>query len=174
MAKKKTSPGIAFEGDLKLTMDAYREAGIADIEKVGPPTVSIRKPGRSKPEIRFLANPWLDFTGCWNEFGGKMIHVEAKTTITDQLPVREDSDLRWHQVKNGLRWEAAGCAVIYIWRFNHKLRWFTPRMLAARITAGHRHMRWCDAHPVPQGPGFIFYDFLAPLRRIQNHKTANL
>ncbi len=178
MRKKPASNGTIFENALVRTLDAYRSAGLCDLEKVEPPVKTFgSQKGRT---VIFLKNPFLDFIGSWTERDGRLLVVECKSTETDTLTIGaldetalgkkvSASGIKMSQILSGHRWQRSGAAVCYLWNYHGSVKLVTPNMVSAQLT--HRKsLRWCDAHPVPQGPGFILIDFLALLRRI--HKQT--
>ncbi len=176
MAKGISKESTAFENEVLKVGQAYKAAGLADIEKVDPPTRTFGH-GRSLRTI-YLVNPFLDIIGTWTEMGGKTLQLECKVTNDPTLSlgyIREDGEasssngITAAQIQAGLRWSAAGAACAYLWRFDNQTRLVTPSMCVAQLK--HRKsFRWADAHPVPQGTGFILIDFLALLRRIHKPK----
>lgn len=166
--KKPVSTGTAFEKSIFQTCEAYRSAGIATFHKVDPPTRVLRI-GKATRTIH-LKNPFLDFVGSWTELGGKMLMIECKFTEGPLLRLDHDAGIKASQIESGLRWAAAGAAVAYLWRVGSDTRLVTPAMVRAQLTQ-RRSLRWCDAHPIPQGKHFILIDFLALLRQLHKPKT---
>lgn len=156
------SPGQSFERRIAMICDAYRKAGLADIRKVDPPTLTTGS--RRATKIIHLANPWLDFVGTWTARGGRMIQIEAKSTEEPVLQIlkegRSGSGITYNQQINARRWANAGAAVGFLWHFQGEVRFVTPTMVEAQLTQRYS-LRWIDAHRVPAGPGFILHDFLA-------------
>lgn len=170
MARRIASLGTQFENALQATNAAYLAAGLAYLEKVEPPTKVLHIKGRS-PMTVHLANPFLDFVGTWTEMGGKVLMVECKYTTEPILAIQEQGGIKLKQLRAALRWERSGAAVAFLWRREDQTRLVTPRMCQAQLL--HRKsLRWCDAHPVPAGPGFILIDFLALLRQLHKPKPT--
>lgn len=172
MPAKPVSAGTAFEKSIRQTCDAYYSAGIAYLEKVAPPVLVLRPPGRL-PVIRLLENPFLDFVGTWTARDGKLLMIECKYTTGDTLSIGAESGIKLKQLEACEKWERAGAATAILWRSaagGHDTRILTPDMVRAQLTR-RKSFRWCDAHAVPQGRGFILIDFLAILGRL--HKPQN-
>ncbi len=172
MGKKSESPGTVFEGEIAAMCLAYQDAGIASLEKVDPPIRVLHIPGGGK-RVVFLANPFLDFSGTWTARGGKAIHIECKATSPPILNIKSGTSrggITESQLIASERWEAAGAAVAFLWRHEAKTRILTPAMVRAQL-ATRNSLRWCDAHDIPQGSGFLFIDFLAVLARLNPPAT---
>lgn len=161
------NPGQSFERRLAMVCDWYRQAGVADINKVDPPTKTFGR-GRTTKVIH-LANPWLDFLGSWTTRGGRMIQIEAKSTDEPTLrimkPGGSGGGITYNQQMNARRWENAGAVVAFLWHYRGEVRLVTPTMVEAQLT-GRYSLRWVDAHLVPAGHGFLFHDFLGVLSAI--------
>ncbi len=180
MSRASAKNGSTFEAAITRTLEAYRVYGVCDVEKVEPPIKTFGTPQNRK--VIFLENPFLDFIGSWTEMAGKLLVIECKSTETDTLsiggiPVKAGrrtvtaaKGITQAQIDAGHRWHRAGAAVCYLWHYRGEVRLTTPHMLTVQLRT-RRSLRWCDAHPVPQGRGFIIYDFLALLRPI--HKPNN-
>lgn len=167
MSKKSESPAAVFERDIITACDAYHAAGIAKLHKVDPPLRVLHLPGGGK-RVVFLKNPYLDFTGTWTARGGKAVHFECKSTDTPQLNIRQNNDgngIKASQLAAAIQWQTAGAAVAFLWRFRGETRILTPFMVRAQL-ADRQSLRWCDAHAIPQGPGFLFLDFLSVMARL--------
>lgn len=169
------STGTAYEKSVRLTCEAYEQAGIAYLEKVAPPVHVSRRPAGpgKKPivDVRLLENPFLDFVGTWEARGGKLLMLECKYTTDPLLSIGGDHGIKGKQLASAIRWERSGAAVAFLWRCaagGQDTRLVTPNMVRAQLTR-RKSLRWVDAHPVPQGKGFILIDFLSVLGRL--HKT---
>lgn len=169
MSRYQCSTGTAFENSLTRTCEAYESAGIATLVKVDPPTKVIRR-GKASPTVVFLRNPFLDFTGVWTANGGKALHIETKYTSVPILKIGENG-IKTAQLQNAFRWQQAGAAVAFLWRFESETRLVTPAMVRAQLTE-RKSLRWCDAHRIPQGRGFILVDFLAVLSQIHKPRPS--
>lgn len=166
MKKTTKTPGQDFERRIKEICDLYELKGLARIKKVDPPTRILRIPGKAPMTIQ-LESPYLDFLGTWQERGGKMVTIECKSTEEPRLAVlaakQKGSGIKHQQLLNAFAWEHAGAAVGFLWHHNGEVRFVTPAMAA---TTGRKSIPWQEAHRVPAGEGFIFYDFLACLRAL--------
>lgn len=167
------TPGHAFERRIELICDHYRNCGIADIRKVDPPTKTFGS-GRATKVVH-MANPWLDFTGCWKAQGGRMIQIEAKSTEEPVLRILKagggGGGISYNQQMNARRWADAGAAVAFLWHWRGDVRIVTPTMVEAQLTE-RMSLRWIDAHPVPAGTGFCFHDFLACMANLKRPPTT--
>ena len=77
--------GLSFQKTIVEICKEYNRIGIAKIEKVDPPTRIIGT--GYKKRIIFMENPFPDFAGTWTAYGGRSIHLEAKSKLKfDSLP----------------------------------------------------------------------------------------
>lgn len=159
--------GTAFERQLVQIFDGYAKQRRAKIHKVDPPhkVVTRRIAGRWVQQVILEENPWLDFAGSWAEAGGRMLVIEAKTTREPRLPLRVAkgaSGLSDEQWRNGIDWQRAGAMVLILWEHRGEIRATTPAMAAhAARELGRKSIRWCDAHPLPRGLGWVRFDVLS-------------
>lgn len=160
--QKANHHGKTFQTRLELTLMGYKNAGIADLEKVEQP---IKVQG-TRPNIRvvMLENPWLDYMGTWK--GGRMIMLEAKSTDDERLPIDVKSGgVTLGQVKAIRRWHAAGAAVAVVWWSQpHKaMKIATAQDIILALSAGARAIQWRHLPPVSRGTGLIEFDILGEL-----------
>lgn len=164
---KTSTPGQSFERQIQLVCDAYRAQGRADIRKVDPPTKTFGFGGNTKTIL--LANPWLDFMGCWTENCGRTIMLEAKATSEPRLSLlaagQRGGGISHNQLTTAKTWAKAGAAVAFLWHHESRVKIVTPAMVEA-ATACRKSIRWCDAHSCHAGTGFVFFDFLSLLQPI--------
>lgn len=163
MTRNAANDGRSFQKFLDLLFAEYERLGIASIRKVDPPT---RVVGTGKlRKVIFMANPWLDYAGVIN--GGRMVAIEAKSTEAKVLPIetpgRTVSGIKMTQQATAMRLQRMGAVVFYLWRCKDDVRIATPNMVAA---AG-KQLRWCDAMPMPRGPGALAFDPLAAFAHLQ-------
>lgn len=145
--------GTAFERQLELIFQAYLKQGRAKIEKVDPPTKVL---GR---KVLFMPNPWLDFAGSWTEQGGRMLMIEAKTTQKPTLALGGSRGLTESQWQNAMDWARAGAMVLILWEHRGEIRATTPAMAMRACRENERKsLRWCDAHRLPKGSGWVTFD----------------
>lgn len=176
-AKSKAGSGGTFEQAIAATCADYERQGIATLEKVDPPTRAFNMGGHVR--VKFLENPFLDFTGAWTERGGRALHVECKSIKARRLPIgceksqagNKTAGISAEQMASAARWEAAGAVVCYLWQRGGSVRMLTPALVRATLATGSKSVPWFRAYRVPQGEGFALIDFLALLRAL--HPTTN-
>lgn len=171
----KRNPGHAFESQVADICELYERQGLARMKQVSPPTKTLHKPGGGSFTIN-LPSPYLDFLGTWMERAGKTIMVECKATDEPTLRVlgrdekgkdQAGAGIKASQLDNAFAWERAGAAVAFLWYHNDQVRLLTPKMVVATLaSSGRKSLQWHEAHKVPQGEGFVLYDFLACLRAL--------
>ncbi len=160
-----SNTGKGFEALLSKIFAAYEDRGIATFSKVEPPVRIIG--GGPNRKIIPLRNPFLDFSGVFAANGGRAIHIEAKSTAEPRLPVGcESGGVTLNQINNAIRWKRAGAAVGVLWLHDATVKLVTTEMLM--LERDRKSIRWEEAIPIPQGPGFIIYDFLRLLWRADN------
>jgi hypothetical protein len=153
--------GTAFERQLETIFAAYLKQGRAKIEKVDPPTKVL---GR---KVLFMPNPWLDFAGVWTERDGRTLLIEAKTTLKPTLELGGTHGLTKAQWGNAMDWQRAGAMVLLLWEHKGEIRVTTPSMAMADCREQDRKsLRWCDAHKLPQGIGWVTFDPLTWAARL--------
>lgn len=157
--------GTWFERDLARICAAYRGKRIIDLEKVEPPTRVVKRPPKFQPEILRLANPFLDFVGCWTARGGRAVFLEAKSTDEPKLTLRSSGGLSESQHDALVRWDAAGAAVGLLWGHREDVRFVPLEAIASQLLAGVKHLKWENATPVPQGLGWVRWDFVRALEQ---------
>ena len=168
--------GKAFEAEIERVLIQYQASGILRMKKVDPP---LRYIGPGK--VLHLANPFVDFVGCWTERGGRMVVMECKSTKRKmqgieldigiqrepRLPLGDDG-LTDRQVDALRHWSAAGAVAFVLWRHGDTdtmlLPW--PAIRAVAAAGQRRHLLWSDGHLVRRGLGFVTVDFVAEMRRI--------
>lgn len=156
----------SFEAMLKLECDRLAVRGIAKIEKVEPPTKTIRQ-GKFTKVIQ-LENPFLDFIGTWTECGARTVILEAKSTEEPRLPICVDNGLKVTQMGNLQRWAAAGAAVGILWDHKGDTRFVTLKQVVEARGELRASIQWADALRIQKGRGMYVPDFLAMLKVLDN------
>lgn len=156
--------GRGFQSLLETVNAAYESRGIARIRKTDPPVRIMGNP--SKARVIFQPNPWLDYAGAWTANDGRTIIIEAKATSEPTLRIVGEgmtgAGIKHAQLVNAEAWRDAGAAVAFLWHYNAEIRIFTPAMVRAALT-DRKSLRWLDVHKIPQGEGFIAFDYLRAL-----------
>ena len=151
--------GKRFEKLLKQVADVYFHKKVLRLEKCDPP-VRIIGPGK----VQFLENPFSDFTGVWEERGGRALMIEAKSTKDGKLPIG-NGKLTDLQIDWLIRWHTVGAAVGVIWESDFRVGFLPIGTIEAIRQSGRRSIKFEEADPVPQGMGHILFDFAVNLRR---------
>lgn len=151
--------GRRFEDLFARVADQYHFRKLMRLEKVGPP-VRFAGPGR----IIFLENPFPDWTGTWTERGGRTVMLETKSTADDKLPI-SDSKLTDTQISWLEKWHYAGAVTGVIWESNFRVGFLPIGRIIQVWQSGRRHFKFEEADPVPQGNGFVLFDFIENIRR---------
>lgn len=151
--------GKGFEAFLDKLFAAYHSRGVARFRKAEPP-IKILGGGPARRIIP-MRNPFLDYIGVWTAEGGRALFIEAKSTADARLAL-DDTHLTQTQVDNLKAWADAGAAVGVLWLYNADVRLVTLETVTAERS--RKSIPWEEATPIPQGPGFVVYDFLSLLR----------
>lgn len=161
MIKKQSNrfnDGRRFEELVAAVAQHYHYKKILRMEKVDPP--SIWAAGR----LMLVANPFPDFTGSWTERGGRSLMFEAKSTSDDKLPIAKgkltDKQIEWLE-----RWHYAGAVTGVLWESKLRVGFLPIGRVVQVWKSGRRHFKFDEADPVPQGQGFILFDFVQNLRK---------
>ncbi len=156
--------GRQFQSLLETIHSAYESRGIARLRKTDPPVRVMGNPAKAR--VVFQPNPWLDYAGTWGANNGRAIIVEAKATSEPTLRIIGEgmtgAGIKHAQLVNAEGWRDAGAAVAFLWHYNAEVRIFTPAMVRAALTE-RKSLRWIDVHKIPQGEGFIVFDYLRAL-----------
>lgn len=156
--------GRQFQTLLETIHAAYEARGIALMRKTDPPVRVMGSPFKAR--VIFMENPWLDYAGTWGANNGRAIIIEAKATTEPTLRIipegKAGAGIKHTQLVNAERWRDAGAAVAFLWHYNAEIRIFTPAMVRAALTE-RKSLRWMDVHKIPQGEGFIVFDYLSAL-----------
>lgn len=162
--KNAANDGRRFQELMDKIHAAYEQRGIARIRKTDPPVRVMGSP--MKARVIFQPNPWLDYAGSWKANSGRAIIIEAKSTVEPTLRIlgegMDGSGIKHTQLVNAEAWRDAGAAVAFLWHYNAEIRIFTPAMVRAALTE-RKSLRWMDVHKIPQGEGFIVFDYLRAL-----------
>ncbi len=167
--------GKGFEKDIADMADIYATQGKARLAKVDPPSITFVPKGTSRAVTQLLENPWLDFAGSWTERAGRHILIEAKETTEPKIKLREKKGggVSAEQIDAGLDWQAAGAMVLFLWKCDGVVRFMTPNQLLRAVQDGKRSLHAHECHRVPEGPGLLFYDFLAIARALAPEPKPN-
>ncbi len=122
----------------------------------------IKSRGRGTfPYTFHLANPWLDYAGCWTARANRHIIIEAKTTKHPTLSINRHGGITESQWKNLQLWEAAGSICLVAWQHEMRIRIVTPDLIKMALADTSRvSIRWCDAIPCIPGHGWATDDIL--------------
>jgi penicillin-binding protein-related factor A (putative recombinase) len=153
--------GKPFETQIQSIANIYEQRNLLAIEKVDPP-VRVEGHGENRRVI-FLKNPHLDFVGVWTERGSRALHLEAKSTDDDRLPIGPGG-IRDNQVQAMHRWHAQGVALGILWEFRGQVRFISYERLRRALAQNFKSFAIDETVPVKQGTGFILYDFIQNLR----------
>lgn len=156
-----SNDGRGFQKELEATAGGYQTRRIATLRKVDPPTRVVG--GGKFRRVIFLANPWLDFAGCWTLRGGRAIFVEAKSTATHRLPLGRSGGITEEQLVSIRTWKLAGAATGVLWQWAGKVVLFAPPAIEAAVARGDKSLVFEAGVPVPRGLGTIVWDFLSVL-----------
>jgi hypothetical protein len=167
--------GRGFQKLLQTVVEAYEVRGVATLRKTDPPVRVLHQPG-GRQKVIFLSNPFLDYIGTWTARGGQTIVIECKSTREPVLRLVEDekvgAGIKRKQLNAALAWQRGGAAVAFLWEYNGAVRIVSPAMVEARWL-DRKSLLWADAHKVPQGEGFILFDFLACLAALTKRAAGD-
>ena len=163
--------GMAFEREIKQTCDAYRFLGIANIEKVAPPTTITGSKKKNNLKTIHRANPFLDFIGCvlWNcpeinSSGLSMpITIECKSTSRPTLPIASSSGgglsvSQWNAMQ---QWQRFGMAAWVLWHYEDQVKWITVDNITKALENNQKSIKWADCISVQRGKQQgVVWDFL--------------
>jgi hypothetical protein len=152
--------GRRFEDLFAKVAGEYMRRGILRLEKADPPTRVFGKPPNVK--IVFQENPFADWVGSWTERGGRMLLIETKSTQGDKLAI--GGKLTDKQIEWLLRWHSAGAITGVVWESDFKVGFLPIGRIKTIVDSGRRHIKFAEADPIPQGMGFIIFDFVQNLR----------
>lgn len=165
MSRLAKARGSAFESLVEQHWFAYNEQKVCKVEKVDPPTRICWK-GRTAIPIQ-LENPFLDYIGTWTERGGRMLMIEAKTTLDPRLPFDvKTGGLKIEQCESMKRWQAAGAAVAILWQHRDEIRLVLPVHIEEAEWQQRRSIKWDEAYQLRRGRGFLIFDWMSKLREI--------
>ena len=160
MTRNASNDGRSFEKSIETICGIYERQGRAAISKVEPPCRIFG--GR----VIFMRNPFLDFTGCWTENGNRTIHFEAKSTSSPLLKCEPRNGFSQTQRDALKRWRDAGAATWLLWEYDGKVRIWFQSMIDVALSE-RRSLAWADGIDVAPGKGFVFFDFLATVKRYE-------
>lgn len=170
MRSNQANDGKDFEAEIKLCAAEYQFRGWLRLKKVDPP-VRLLGGGQFRKVI-FLENPFLDWTGCWTERGGRSVFIECKSTTGLALPFDRDGGVTSAQVTSIINWRLAGALAFVLWRTPEGVALISSRALVdlrrhAKAGERARTLRWADARiRVAPGanPAKVPWDFLPVMR----------
>lgn len=172
MRSNQANDGKDFEAEIKLCAAEYQFRGWLRLKKVDPPVRTLG--GGEFRRVIFLQNPWLDFSGCWTERGGRALFIECKSTAEDKLSIghKGGSGVTPDQISSMINWRLAGAVAFALWRCPSGVALLSARFLSdvvRRATAGNgtRTLHWADARVrVAPGanPAKVPWDFLPVMR----------
>lgn len=114
MPKPRANMGQAFERVLTLQHEAYRVAGIADIDKIPTPIRQLARAYKDKGtgglmvfRATWAARSTVDYGGVLGvgRQRGRAVRIEVKSTVSDRVPL---SSVREHQAASLDRTEKLG------------------------------------------------------------------
>ena len=142
MAKNK---GKGTEEWVSLILKGYENRGIATIEKVDPPTLTVRPKG-GPPRTINLANPFLDYFGTWTSRAARAVCFEVKHTEEPVLRVCRSGGITQNQWEALLRWERAGAATFVLWEYGGRFRVVTTALIEQALREKERlSLPWSHA-----------------------------
>ena len=161
MSRFAKARGSAFESLVEQHWMAYDKQGVCKVEKVDPPT---RMAGKFLIQ---LDNPFLDYVGSWTERGGRMIVIEAKTTLEPRLPILGKSGgMTEKQIESFKRWHAMKAAVAVLWQHDDEIRLVHSIHIEEAEWNQRKSIRWDQADKIPRGKGFLLFDWMKSLREL--------
>ncbi len=143
--------GRSFQDEIIKTAQAYRALGVLKLEKCDPPVKSFGK------KIIRLENTWPDFIGV-HTATKRMLAIEAKSTSSHRLSLNNSGGLSVKQVNLLRDWHKAGALAGVLWRFV-ECEWIGWPQIEAALAAGNKSLKFGGGKPVPQGNGFVRWEF---------------
>jgi penicillin-binding protein-related factor A (putative recombinase) len=156
--KAPRNTGKPFERRLDVILAQYTCRGLLRAKKAEPPT-KVVGPAR----VIFLENPFLDYIGAWTQRNGRLLMFEAKSSRDPKLPMDspKSGGLITKQVDALRHWHNAGAVAFVLWEISDRDCYLATWWAINRVLAqGRKHLVPDDCRRVPQGQGFILYDFL--------------
>jgi len=157
MRTNRFNDGRPFQTLIESILKQYQSAGSLRVKKVEPPTRIIGG-GKFARKVIHLANPYLDYLGCWSDRGGRMVTFEAKSTREPRLPLWTNG-VTENQIVALRLWEKAGAVTFVLWEHAGEVRLFRNHEIDATL-AQRRHLKLEDGIFVPAGTKWIVHDFL--------------
>ena len=155
--------GKPFEKTIETILMQYASKGILRMKKVDPPTRLLKLGGSTK--VIMLPNPFLDYVGSWTARHGRAVFMEAKSTSEPQLKINSDGGLTVKQFEAMRQWQAAGAVTFVLWEHHGHVRMLTYDMVKAALETA-KHIKFPCAIPVPNGLGFVIYNFVEIMEKI--------
>ena len=155
------SAGEAHEAEIELICGQYRKQKRAKIHKVDPPIRIVR---RGKQAIGIpQPSPFVDWLGCWTERGGRLIHIESKSTREPRLPLLTKEGLKGSQYDNLIAWHRAGAIVGVLWGHAGGMKLISLPTIAHAIESEQKSLKWRHHRSCRRGTGLVTWDFLTDL-----------
>lgn len=141
--RNKTNTGSAFEALVGQSLSQYVTDGVALFQPTLPP---MRLIGVNK--VIRLANPWLDFMGCWQ---GRLVIIEAKSRARPETKAPHECWLRLRSASPALTesqtdmaraWHTAGALVMVLWQLDDQVRLVTGDTIEKTDELGTRRIYW--------------------------------
>lgn len=143
--------GKRLESLIATAADTYARRGILAIQKVDPP---IKVVGRAPfLKVIMLKSLWVDFTGAWTERGGRMIHIEAKSTHSETLACGRDGGLTARQLEAFEYWQKAGACCALIVEGPDGRFWFWAYEKILEYRKGRKTLKISDGEPIISADG---------------------
>jgi penicillin-binding protein-related factor A (putative recombinase) len=160
-ASNARNDGRRFEELFRGVADQYQHHRLLRLEKCDAPTKVLGV--RPNVKVIFQENPFADWVGSWTERGGRALVLETKSTLEDKLTLGgklSDNQIEWLG-----RWHAAGAVTGVVWEANFLVGFLPLGRIMDVVKSGRRHIKFAEADPVPQGKGWVLFDFIQNLRR---------
>lgn len=151
MRTNRNNTGKAWEKTIEIIGIQYASQRLMRFRKIDPPLRYIG--GR----VLHLANPWLDYGGCWTERQGRMVVFEAKSTKEPRLPLGSGG-LTTNQMANMHLWTNAGAVVFLLWECHGRCALWNYQMIVEQGKEW-KHLKHENGLPVGQGMGHVIFDF---------------
>lgn len=149
-------PWQVFEDNIEKVLTQYSHQELMLIKKVEPPTRTLGS--GFKRRVIYLENPFLDFIGAWREQGGRLVCFEAKHTDKPRLPLN-DSGLKETQRQAMRSWYNYLGVTFALWGYAGEVRFVSVHLVMQTWRAGAKSIEWEQAEVIPQGKGFVLFDF---------------
>lgn len=159
MSPNRRNDGRAFEKMIEAVCAQYQAKNLLRLKHVDPPNRIFG--GR----VIHMANPFLDFIGCWTERAGRLVVMETKSTLEPRLPIMGKSGFTENQFTALRHWSNAGAAAFVLWECHGAVTFLHIGDFVNALDEGRKSVTLGDGQPVPAGTGFVTHDFLNVMRR---------